>query len=69
LIEADVNVVLPLDHLRAFVREGRIREIAPRIFSLIGSRGRADLVATETAPRIAGAMEEDGVTLGLVIPV
>ena len=69
LIQADVNVVLPLDPLRAFVQEGRLGEIAPRIFSLIGYRTRADEVAAETAPRIAAAMEEDGVTLGLVIPV
>ena len=68
LIEADVNVALPLDHLRALVREGRIREIGPRIISLVGSRSRADLVATETAPRIAGTMVEDGITLALVIP-
>ncbi len=68
LIEADVNVTLPLDHLRALVREGRIKEIGSRMFCLIGSRSRADLVATETAPRIAGAMVEDGVTLAPVIP-
>lgn len=69
LIKADINVVLPLDPLRAFVRKGRLGEIAPRMFSLIGYRRRADQVATETAPRIAAAIEEDGVTLGLVIPV
>jgi D-proline reductase (dithiol) PrdB len=69
LVREDVNVVLPLDHLRSLVREGRLGALAPRIFSLVGYRTRADEVAQETAAAIAAAMAEDGVTLGLVVPV
>ena len=68
-VRADVNVALPLIHLRALVREKRIGEIGPRIFSLIGYRTRADQVALETATTIAAAMAEDRVTLALIVPV
>lgn len=66
---ADVNVALPLDALRAMVKENQIGEIAPRFFSLIGYRTRADEVATETAPRIAAVMAVDRVTHALIVPV
>jgi hypothetical protein len=46
-----------------------IRAVAPRLFSLVGYRTRAHDVARETAPPIAAAMREDGVTLALVVPV
>jgi hypothetical protein len=68
-VREDVNVVLPLDHLRSLVQERRLGALAPRIFSLVGYRTRADEVAQETATAIAAAMAEDGVTLGLVVPV
>ncbi len=66
---ADINVVLPLDPLRALVREGRLGGLAPRLFSLVGYQTRADRVGEQTAPAIAAAMAEDGVTLALVAPV
>jgi D-proline reductase (dithiol) PrdB len=69
LVREDVNVVLPLDHLRSLVQERRLAALAPRVFSLVGYRTRADEVAQETAAAIAAAMAEDGVTLGLVVPV
>jgi hypothetical protein len=69
LIRADVNVALPIDHFRALVREGRIGELAVRFFSMNGYRTRADEVAIETAPQIAAALAEDGVTHALIVPV
>ena len=68
-ILADVNVALPLDALRELVGEKHIGEMAPRIFSLIGYRTRADEVATQTATKIAAAMKDDGVTHALLVPV
>lgn len=68
-IKADVNVALPLDALRAMVRDKQIGELAPRFFSLNGYRSRADEVATQTATKIAEAMEEDGTTHALIVPV
>jgi D-proline reductase (dithiol) PrdB len=68
-IMADVNVALPLDALRAMVSDKQIGEIAPRFFSLIGYRSQADEVATQTATKIAAAMEDDGVTHALIVPV
>lgn len=69
LARADLNVVLPLDHLRALVAEGRLGELAPRVFSLVGYRTRAHDVARETAPTIAAGLAADGVTLALIAPV
>jgi hypothetical protein len=68
-IRSDMSMVLPLEHLRALVRERRIGAIAPRIFSVVGYRTRAHDVAQSTATAIAAAMAEDGVTLGLIVPV
>ncbi len=68
-IQEDVNVALPIDHLRDFVRERRIGELAPRMFSLVGYRIRADEVATQTAAAIAAAMAQDQVTHALIVPV
>lgn len=69
LARADMNVVLPLDHLRDLVREGIVGSLAPRAWSVVGYRTRAHDVAEETATAIAAAMAEDGVTLALVVPV
>jgi len=68
-IRADVNVALPLTHLRALVKEKKIGRLASRLFSILGYRICADEVALETAPRIAAAMKEDGVTHALIVPV
>jgi D-proline reductase (dithiol) PrdB len=68
-IRADVNVALPLNPLLALAAEKRIRQVAPRIFSILGYRTRADEVAMDTAPVIAAAMAEDKVSLALIVPV
>jgi hypothetical protein len=69
MIKADVNVALPVDHFRALVNERRIGAVASRFFSINGYRTRADDVALETAPKIAKALVEDGVTHALIVPV
>ncbi|MBI2114094.1 MAG: hypothetical protein HYT85_03255 [candidate division NC10 bacterium] len=68
-IRADMSMVLPLEPLRALVHERRIGEIAPRLFSVVGYRTRAHDVAEQTATAIAAAMADDGVMLGLIVPV
>jgi Glycine/sarcosine/betaine reductase selenoprotein B (GRDB) len=68
-IRTDTSVVLPLEHLRDLEHERSIGEITPRIFSLVGYRTRAHDVAETTATSVAAAMAEDGVTLGLIVPV
>ena len=69
LVRADPNVVLPLDHLRALVREGLVGSLAPRMPSFVGYQTRAHDIAREMAPRIASALAEDQVGLALVVPV
>jgi hypothetical protein len=68
-IRADVNVALPLDHLRDLVREKKIGSLALRFFSLVGCQTQADEIALEMAPNIAAAMVQDKVTLALIVPV
>lgn len=69
LARADMNVVLPLDHLRDLVREGALGGLGRRVFSVVGYRTRAHDVAAETAPAIAAAMVADAVDFALVVPV
>jgi D-proline reductase (dithiol) PrdB len=68
-IRADVNVALPLNPLRTLAAEKRIKQVAPRVFSILGYRTRADDVALDTAPAIASAMARDKVSLALIVPV
>ena len=66
---ADLNVVLPMEPLRALVREGIVGSLAPRVWSVVGYRTRAHDVALVTAPEIAAGLAADGVTLALIVPV
>jgi hypothetical protein len=69
LVRADPNVVLPLELLRALVREGMVGSLAPRIPTLVGYQTRADVIARDTAPAIAAMLAQDQVGLALVVPV
>ena len=68
-VRVDVNVALPFDHLRDFVKEKKIGSLALRFFSFVGYQTRADGVALEMASDIAAAMVQDKVTLALIVPV
>lgn len=65
---ADKNVVLPLDHLRALVEAGRIGELAPTVYSMMGYVADAEPLERETAPEIARRLVEDRVDLVLLAP-
>jgi D-proline reductase (dithiol) PrdB len=53
--DRDINVVLPLDRLRELRDEGRIGDVAPRVFSFMGHIDGRHLrrLIDETAPAVA----------------
>ena len=65
---ADKNVVLPLDHLRAFRDEGRIGSLAPQVYSFMGYITDTDRLLSEEAPAVAAQMLADQVDLVLMAP-
>jgi D-proline reductase (dithiol) PrdB len=64
----DKNVVLPLDHLRALVADGRIGSLGPTIYSTMGYVADNALLVEETAPAIARRLVEDQTDLVLLAP-
>ena len=68
-VEADRNLVFPLDRFRELQQQGVIGELNQRHFSFMGSivgpRGLID----ETAPEVARMLRADGVEAALLTPV
>jgi D-proline reductase (dithiol) PrdB len=65
---ADPNVVLPLDHLRALVAEGRIGSLAQEIYSFMGYITDTERLLREEGPAVAARLQADGVDLVLLAP-
>ena len=65
---ADKNVVLPLDHLRALRDEGRIGSLSPEVYSFMGYVADTDRLLREEAPAVAERLIADGVDLVLLAP-
>ena len=68
-IESDKNLALPLDRLRELKAQGRIGDVAPRHFSLMGSISAPARLVSVTAPEIARKLSEDQVDGVLLTPV
>lgn len=64
----DKNVVLPLDHLRAAAREGRIGRLSPTVYSFMGFITDTERLLEETAPEVAARLVSDGADLVLLAP-
>ncbi len=65
---ADKNVVLPLEHLRAFRDEGRIGSLSPNVYSFMGYVADTDRLLEVEAPAIAERLIADHVDLVLLAP-
>jgi glycine/betaine/sarcosine/D-proline reductase family selenoprotein B len=65
---ADKNVVLPLEHLRAFRDEGRVGALSPEVYSFMGYVADTERLLREEAPTVAGRLLADGVDLVLLAP-
>lgn len=64
----DINLVFPLDILRQFAREGKIGEVAPHHFGLMGYIPQVKKLMNKTAPAIADQLQEDQVDIVLLSP-
>lgn len=67
-IEQDVNCVFPLERLRELAGEGIIESVSPRHFSFMGYIPIPGPLIEETAPQVAGLLEDDRVDLALLVP-
>jgi D-proline reductase (dithiol) PrdB len=65
--QQDVNVVFPLEHLRALEAAGEIGSVAQWHYSFMGATGPEQL--TETGAQVGKLLKDDGVTAALLIPV
>jgi len=65
---ADKNVVLPLDHLRAAARAGRIGALSPTVYSFMGYIADTERLLRETAPTVSANLVSDGADLVLLAP-
>jgi hypothetical protein len=68
-IEADRNMGLPLEALRALAAAGEIGSVAPRHISLMGSITAPGRLLRHTVPRVVEILKEDQVDIALLVPV
>ncbi|MEM6282443.1 MAG: glycine/sarcosine/betaine reductase selenoprotein B family protein [Chloroflexota bacterium] len=67
-VNADPQVLIPLQHLRDMVADGKIGELAPEAVSFMGYQPDAARVADETAPEIVAVAKALQVTAVLLVP-
>lgn len=68
-VEANRNLVFPLDRLREMLEAGEIGSINHRHFSFMGSILNPRKLIDETAPEVARRLRADGVDACLLTPV
>ena len=66
---ADIDVVFPLDSLKALVANGEIGDVAPRHLSFMGSITAPTRLVRESAPAAADLLVADQVDVALLVPV
>ena len=67
-LQADPNLLIPLDRLRDMVESGEIGELGPRTVSLCGHLTKPKVLIEETAPEIARMFVQDGIDVALLVP-
>jgi D-proline reductase (dithiol) PrdB len=67
-LEADANLLIPLDRLRELVADGEIGELAPREVSMCGHLPKPRHLIDSVAPEIARMFVHDGVDVVLLVP-
>lgn len=67
-LEADANLLVPLDRLREMEARGEIGGMSPRTVSLCGHLPKPQRLIDETAPWIARMFVEDGADTVLLVP-
>lgn len=64
----DMNVVLPLDHLRTAEASGRIGQLAPTVYSFMGFVADTTPLLEESGPAVAEQLKREEVDLVLLAP-
>lgn len=67
-LQADPNLLIPLDRLHEMEATGELGEIGPRVVSLCGHLTKPKVLIAETAPEIARMFVEDGIDVALLVP-
>lgn len=67
-VDADPQVLVPLDHLHDMVAEGRIGELASAVISYMGYQPDLARVVDGTAPDIVEIARAEGVQAALLVP-
>lgn len=65
----DINVVFPIDALRAMVADGQIGELAPDLFTCMGGIYSQRRVREELAPALVERCVRDEIEAVLLVPV
>ncbi len=68
-VEADRNLVFPLDRFRELIERGTIGELNHRHFSFVGSILNPRKLIKETAPEVARCLRADKVNAVFLTPV
>lgn len=64
----DLNIVFPLEILKEFADENKIKAVAPRHFGLMGYIPQVKYLINKTSPSIADQLVEDQVDIALFSP-
>jgi len=65
----DINVVFPVDALRAMVTDGEVGELAPHLFTCMGGIYSQRRVRDELAPALVERCQRDQIEAVLLVPV
>ncbi len=65
----DINVVFPIDALRAMAEDGEIGELAPHLFTCMGGIYSQRRVRDELAPVLVERCQRDQIEAVLLVPV
>jgi len=64
----DRNLVFPLDRFRELAERGEIGGLNGRQFSFMGSISAPGRLISDSAPRVAETLREDGVDAAFLVP-
>jgi D-proline reductase (dithiol) PrdB len=67
-LEADANLLIPLDRLREMAESGEIAGLTARTISVCGHLPKPGRLVEETAPAVARIFVEDGADVVMLVP-
>ncbi len=67
--QADYNVIMPIDVVKALAEDGVVGALAPRHVSFLGFQTNVGKFMQDTVPPIAEMFRDDGVDAVLLVPV